>query len=217
MQQFTFLFFLAFLLTFSSIGYAQSNPWELKSKKGDLEVYYRDAPDSDFKELKITTQLDAPLSTVIAAMSDVDAFPDWVYKCSEAVNLKQVSDTELYYYVRMDLPWPFHDRDLISHSTLRQDPDTKVVISEGYAVPNYVDEKKDVIRVPTNNIKWVITPLDNGLIDIEYTLKSSPGGSVPAWLMNLAIDHGPVQTMLKFKEMLKMDKYQNQKLAYIRD
>ena len=42
-----------------------------------------------------------------------------------------------------------------------------------------------------------------------HLLKAEPAGSIPDWLVNMVIDHGPLRSMKKFKELLRLDKYKN--------
>ena len=91
---------------------AQSDDdWKLKSEKSGVKVYYR--KPSDIYELKLATSIKVPLSGIVRLFDEVDKYPSWGYKVSEARLLKRVSPTEMYYYSKIDFPWPMSDRDLI--------------------------------------------------------------------------------------------------------
>ncbi|MBK8922208.1 MAG: hypothetical protein IPM81_12020 [Saprospirales bacterium] len=49
------------------------------------------------------------------------------------------------------------------------------------------------------------------------TTYSDPGGNLPDWAINLAIDVGPRETIKRMREILKDPLYQNAKLAHIRE
>lgn len=214
------LSYIAILLGFVVIGTLEVQGqagWELKSQKQDMSVYFRDSPTSDLKELKITLTVKGQLSSVVALINDVNHFPAWVYKCSGAEHLKQVSPNEMYYYSTIDFPWPLSDRDFIAHSTLHQHPFTKVVTSRTVSVRDYLPEKEDMVRMPLLDITWVMTPIANEEVKIDYLLKSDSGGDLPTWLVNMAVDYGPTQTMMKLKELVQLEAYKNKKLAHIVD
>lgn len=212
MKSLNFFFFFIFVGTLS----AQSD-WELKKDKNDIQVYYRDAADSYVKELKIKTIIDAPLSTIMALLYDVELYPEWVYSCSTANLEKQVTDSEVYYYSVMDFPWPLWDRDFIAHGKIHQDPVTGKITTSSVAKPAFLPEKKGIVRIKEMNIRWELTPQKDGTVLVEYYLKSHPGGNLPAWAINMALDKGPVQSITGLKRMINEDKYQLAKMNFIDD
>ena len=65
--------------------------------------------------------------------------------------------------------------------------------------------------------KWTIFPGGGGWIYVEYLIHSDPGGSLPDWLVNMAIDVGPRETIKGIRTMLQQDKYKNAKLMHIQE
>jgi len=200
---------------FAVVATAQEAKWELKKDKKDLKIYVREASDSPFKELSMKFTVDASMSAIVALLQDIEAIPDWVYKCEEAHVVKEVSDEEVYYYNLIDFPWPLSDRDFVLHSKLTQDPVTKIMRSESWVVEDMLPVKDGVVRITSTHLWWEFTPQPDGKIAIDYYLKSDPGGYLPAWIVNLAIDQGPIQTIKRFKKELDKPKYKNAKVAYI--
>ena len=210
-------FIILFITWFSSfVLLAQKpGPWELKKNKKDIKVYVRDSPDSPIKQLKMKFTVEASMSSIVLLLQDVPAIPEWVYKCPEAYHLKKINKNEEIYYNLVDFPWPLDDRDLIVKNTLVQDPETKVVRSESFNEPTYIPAKEGIVRIPKLHLWWEFTPRGNGIIDVEYFLSSDPGGMIPAWMINLAIDQGPIQTIKSFRKILKEPKYRDAQLDFI--
>jgi len=205
-----------FSLLFAIVAIAQEpGPWELKKEKKDIKVFVRDNPASPIKELKMKFTVEASMSAIVLLLQDVAAIPDWVYKCPEAYHLKKVSNSEEVYYNRMDFPWPLDDRDLIVRNRMVQNPITKVVRSESFNEPTYIPEKDGLVRIPKLHLWWEFTPRGNGVVDVEYFLSSDPGGMIPAWMINLAIDQGPTQTIKAFRKTLQDPKYRDARLDFI--
>lgn len=200
-----------------SVGtFAQkAGPWELKKDKKDLKVYVRDSPDSPIKQLKMEFSVEASMSAIVLLLQDVAAIPDWVYRCPEAYHLKKINDSEEIYYNRVDFPWPLDDRDLIVKNVLVQDAVTKIVRSESFNQPTYIPEKEGIVRMPKLHLWWEFTPRGNGIVDVEYFLSSDPGGVIPAWMINMALDQGPAQTIKSFRKTLKEAKYRDAQLDFI--
>jgi ribonuclease HI len=208
---------LLLLFSFQSIFSQNHHDWELKRDKGGIKVYVRDADDSKIKELKFTTTVQASLSAVTAVLSNVEGFDDWVYASVKSETIKKVSETEVYYYTEIDFPWPFNNRDLVLHTVFWQDAKTLSINSKTTSVHWMKPEEDGLVRISKADLRWTFTPVGNGTLRVDYYLKSDPAGNIPAWLINLAADQGPLQTMVKFKEMLELEKYKNAKLAFVQE
>lgn len=195
---------------------AQTNEgWILKNEKDAVKVYYRKT--SGIYELKLTTSIKVPLPGIVRLFDEVHKYAAWGYKVSEARLLKRVSATEMYYYSRIDFPWPMSDRDVILHTKLSQDPHSLAIYSVSTSEPDYIPEVKDVIRMRDVYTKWTLIPGPGGWLYLEYYLNSDPGGSIPDWAINMALDVGPRETIKRMRAILNDPVYQNTKLAHIKE
>ncbi|MEI6411495.1 MAG: START domain-containing protein [Bacteroidota bacterium] len=208
---------ISFLILFLSLKInAQDNDgWVFKNEKEGVKVYYKST--SDIQEVKLISSIQSTMSGLIQLFSEVENYPKWGYKIIESRLLKKVSDTESYYYSKIDFPWPMNDRDIIMHSITVQDPVTRCITAVSVAVPDYIPVNKDVIRIRTANTKWTIYPGAGGWLYTEYYIHSDPGGTIPEWLVNLAIDMGPRETIKGIRNALKQNRYQQVKLGYIKE
>jgi START domain len=216
-QQATLLivFISALMLTAQRVTAQSGSDWTLKSEKDGLKVYYR--ATSNVHELKLTMAVQASLSGIIQLLYEVPGYKRWIYKVSETRLLKRVSDTEVYYYVRLDFPWPMADRDAVMHTKLTQDPVTRAITTTSTAAPDYLPVTPDVVRMYDTHTKWKIVPGENGWLWVEYYLHSDPGGNIPDWAVNMGVDMGPRETMNRLRALLNEPKYRQAKLAHIRD
>ena len=205
---------ILFLVGVAYGGYGQ-NDWALKVEKEGISVYTRTFPDSKFKAIRVEMELETSLSRMVAVLLDVNAAVDWVYATKSSVLVRRVSPAEVYYYSEVNLPWPFSNRDFIAQLKARQDSVTRVVTVDGPTVSGYLPEKKDIVRVTRSEGKWVIRPVGKGHIRVEYTLRTDPGGELPAWIFNLFVTKGPVESFEKLKEQLKKPVYANAHFAFI--
>jgi len=210
------LLFVAYFFATGRVSYGQEN-WKLKSNKDDIAIYTRDVPNSRFKGIKVVCELNASLSQLVAVVMDVNTAVEWVYSTRSAVVLKQVSPSELYYYSEVSVPWPASNRDFIARLKVDQEPHTRVVTILGPVFPDYIPEKKDIVRVRHSEGKWVITPLAKGRIKVEYTLNMDPGGNIPAWLVNMFATKGPSESFRKLKVQLMKPAFAHVHLSYIVD
>lgn len=195
-------------------GIAQKD-WELKSDREGIAVYTRLYPGSKFKAVKVYCTLPATLSQLVAVILDVNTGAQWLYSTKSSSLLKQVSPSELYYYSEVNVPWPVNNRDFIAHLIVSQDARTKTVTVNGPTVADYIPHKKDVVRVARSDGQWIISPVDKNHIKVEYTLQVDPGGSVPAWLINLFATKGPYESFRNLKQHLQKPQYSNIHLPFI--
>ena len=150
-------------------------------------------------------------------LSEVDHYPAWGYKVAESKLLTQTSVNESVYYSKLDFPWPLDDRDIIMRNNVVQDPLTGKIVATSVAAPGYIAENKDVVRIKNAKTIWTIVPGSGGWLYVEYYIYSDPGGSLPDWLVNMAIDVGPRETIKNIREFVRLPKYQTAKLAHIKD
>lgn len=211
---------LLFLLVFigaSQLFFAQnaSDGWIFKHEKEGIKVYYRKT--ADVHELKLITSLKVGLSGLVTLLSEVDNYPKWGYKVSESRELNKVSEWETYYYSRIDFPWPMDDRDIVVRSRMEQDPVTRRITATSVSVPDYLPVNKGVVRMHNARTSWTLLPGLGGWTYVEYYIYSDPGGSLPDWLINMALDVGPRETIKNIRNFIRQDKYQSAKLAHLKD
>ena len=213
----TKLTLLSTFLMIATLTFGQNADWQLKRNQDDIKVYYRQSADSKVYELKMVYHVEASLSGVVKLLDDVQNYTNWVYKLAETSVVERVNQTDFYYYNRMDFPWPMSDRDLVGYSRLWQEMDTKIVRATVKSAHWKTKEKSDLVRITLLDIQWNLIPQKDGRVKIEYFLKSDPAGSIPGWMVNLALDQGPIETIKNMRKELKKDKYKNVRLPFIEE
>lgn len=206
---------LFILLFFGALHSQNPDGWIFKNEKGGVKVYYRKT--SDIYELKLITSIKSSLSGLVYLLSEVENYPKWGYKVAESRLLSHNSEKESVYYSRLDFPWPLDDRDIIMQNRIEQDPGTGKIIATSLAVPQQLAEKTGIVRITNAKTVWTIVPGTGGWLYVEYYIYSDPGGSLPDWLVNMAIDVGPRETIKNIREFVAAPKYQAAKLAYIKE
>jgi START domain len=197
-------------------GIAQKD-WELKKDKEGIRVYSRASEHSRFNTLKVETTLPGKVSSLAALILDIDNYPQWSFNTQQAYVLKKGSPSELYFYSLIHSPWPATNRDLVVHLRITQDANSKVMNISAESVPDFIPPKKDLVRVPLSTERWVVTPLPDGRIRIDYQLEIDPGASVPAWLINSFSTKGPFETFLHLREQIKAPKYRDANISFLKD
>ncbi len=178
--------------------------WKLKTTKGNLKVYTRKNENSDVKEIRITTSINAPLTKVLEVLNDVSKYPKWVFKCMEAKKVKVNSSFDYVYYSKYDFPFPFVDRDIVVHSNQWEDEKNGVLYSHSKATTSDMFlEKKGVVRITLLDAYWKITPQKDGTLAVDYIALTDPAGKLPSWIVNLGITKGSTETLKRFRALVE--------------
>lgn len=195
------------LLALMSIDVDAQSNWKIVKETEDITVFTRKSDNSKYKEVKITMTIKCTMNELVAALEDVDAHKEWVPYTIDSKMVKKNSESEFYYYVSSDFPFPAKDRDVVIYYEREQAVDSKVVITRSEAAPEVLPTEDGFVRVPMFSSTYVLTPQENGIIDIEYLLKVSPGGKLPAWIINLGVTKGPIKTMESLVKLIDSGKY----------
>jgi hypothetical protein len=180
--------------------------WEMIKDEGNIQVYTRKPKDAKLKEIRIIAEFKLDIDTLLKVLNNANQYTDWVYKCEESKVVSTVNEEEFYYYVTSDLPFPASDRDLVVLCRQWIDKDG-IVHSQSIAKPRLMPDVKGFIRIQSYESRWKITPRADGMVHIDYEALSDPGGSIPAWIVNLAIAAGPLKTMKQLEKVVSSAEY----------
>lgn len=187
---------------------AQQN-WVLKTEQDSIKVYTGTQTNSKIKAVKVECTLKATLSQLAVVIFDISTCSQWIYRTINCSVLKQINTGDIYYYAEVEAPWPVANRDFVAHLKVSQNPVTKTMIIEADNAPYFIPQKHKVVRILQSISKWVVSLQDEHTIKIEYTLFTDPGGNVPAWLINMFITKGPVESFQKLREHIKKQVFAN--------
>jgi START domain-containing protein len=197
---------LTSIFIFSSVSVAED--WELRKDKESILVYTRNVDESKFQEFKGITKIKTSLNSLVTLLEDTSTCKNWVYKCLSEETIKTVSLNEKFIYLVSDAS-PLKNRDAIIHVTRTQDPKTKKVTYTRKGVPDFIPEKKGMVRVPLIDGLWTLEPVENNYIVVTYQLISDPGGNIPSFLANYFVIDAPFETLLKLRSEVENRKYQD--------
>lgn len=179
------------------------NAWKQVGSENGIEVFTRTGENSAIKEIRISCIVNASLESVSNFLSDVASYSDWVYKCNSSRIIKRTSAGEFIYYITLDFPFPFVDRDLTIESKHWIDQNTGVYHSQSFAIKAQATQNEEYVHINEFESEWQITPLENSQLLVEYKSISNPGGDIPTFLVNMVISKGPKETMKEFIRLVE--------------
>lgn len=183
-------------------AFAQAE-WKRVAGHDGIKVYAKAVPDSKIKAMKAECALDASVDEVVALLLDVKAAERWVCHTKSCNLIKRISDTELYYHTEVSLPWPLDNRDFVTHLKVIKHEKTDAVTVEAPAVPGILPVRDGIVRIGTSLNRWLIRPLPNGKVWVEYMLQVDPGGHIPAHVVNMFACRAPIETFLNMRKVLR--------------
>lgn len=211
---------IALLFLFSScfcFSQEKKDDWQKRKHHKGIEVYSRKTANSNFRELKAVVTIKTSLNSIVALLYDWDSYPEWVYRCGESKTLRKISATEIIHYQSVVAVWPAQDRDFVVNIKYSQDEKTKVITMRSSCNADYTPEIEHYVRIKELKATWTLIPLKDGTVQLTYQLLVHPGGSVPAWIVNMAAIDGPYETMLNLKEWVMKEKYQKAKNPLVKE
>jgi hypothetical protein len=202
------ILFMALLMITKVISVSGQEDWNLQKDKDGIKVYSAKIPDSKIRAIKVVANYEATPEEIANIVMDINSSQEWVSHLKSTYLIKRVSQNELYYYAEVNLPWPASNRDFVAHLTRSENVQTGAITIDGPAVSGLMDEKKGIVRINNSVGKWIITPLDNNHVKVEYALHVDPAGSLPSWLVNMFSGETPMQIFENLRQELKRNAQQ---------
>lgn len=208
-----------FLLSIFFVGVnppeSASSPWKKVKENNGIIVYTKNSDSTNLKVVKITTRVQATLSSLVELVKDADNQKNWAYLSKNNKILKVYSPTHWIFYGQTNVPWPIEDRDVVTDVVLKQDSITKAVSITSHSIKGYYPVQKDFVRIPFVRTQWCFIPQSDGSIQLTLTVVVDVGGHIPLWLMRLTAVKGPYSTIKNFLEQLKKEKYAHKQHSFI--
>lgn len=176
------------------------NSWEIDKDKDGIRVYTKVEKNSDFKSFKAVMLLKTSTSEILKILKNADNYTKWYGFTKTSKLLKQEKDVQ-YNYVETIFPWPYRNRDMAYKMSIHTINSGVVKISLK-GLPNYIPEKKGIVRMKKAEGYILLQPLDD-TTEVTYIFHSEPGDNVPSWLANNSIAEMPFQTLTGLRKSLK--------------
>ncbi len=202
-------YILLIMLCLPVLTWSQNASWELVKETDNNKVYTRNSGNDNLKELKITGTMNCSLNSFMTAICDATFYTQWVYKCIEAKIFKEVSRDSLYYYTVTDFPYPLSNRDIVVLSTQGVNAVTGEAFSHSIAQPNKLPYKSDLVRIELFESKWTAKEIEPGKVSYQYVAMADPNGNIPVWMTNMTLSIGPLNTIEKLEEIVRLPHFKN--------
>lgn len=177
--------------------------WKLLKEENGISVFGSINGPSKFKSIRVACTLDGTYEKLIKILTDVPRHKEWVYKTKETKLLQTISPATIIYHSETAMPWPIENRDAVIQMVVYKENLPRFLKVTATSMPEALPKQKGKIRIPSLAVTWQVTAKEENKIYIEYVLEVNPGGSLPAWVVNMYADKGPYESFKKLAELLK--------------
>ena len=194
--------FLLILFTLKT----KANPndqWELELEREGIRVYTQMEGDSPYKQIKVTTTINAPIEKVMEILLAFNHYSRWMNHVDESYLLNQ-SDSNYYVFILEDADWPMQNRYQVSRLNVKQSLNKSLIRFK--TIPNFIEKRTDAIQIKQHEGYWELEDRTEHQCTLEYVLIQNPGGHVPPWLANFNAVENPYQSVSRLKELAENNK-----------
>ncbi|HUR29861.1 MAG TPA: hypothetical protein VMZ69_00445 [Saprospiraceae bacterium] len=198
----TFILIAVCFLFVSAFAKA-ADDWVLEIEKEGIRVYTQLDAGSPYKQVKVTTTIDASMERVLEILMSFGHYKNWMYHVTESYLINR-SDEETYYVFTLeDASWPMQNRYQVSRVNVEQSSTEATVRFR--SVPNYIEKRTDAIQIKQNEGYWSLKSRPNHQCTLEYVIIQNPGGHVPPWLANFNAVENPYFSVMNLKKQAERE------------
>ncbi len=193
-----------FFVLYFNVSLAAQNNWTLQKERDGIKISNRPSPTSSFNDVRVELDLPGNIDQLAGILLDVNKYTEWAYATRKSELIRQLGPGKLIYYSEIEVPWPATDRYFYALFELIKDPGGRSMQVVSSSVSYEAPAPKDLVKVPYSKGSWVVTQKSKKSIHVDYILELNPGGSLPAWILNLFSSKGPMETFENIRTKMKL-------------
>ncbi len=177
--------------------------WEVLGTEQGVEVSIRQVPGRTLPNFKGVGEVAAPLYQVLAVVYDVDRHSEWVHDTIESRLLCYESFVQGYMYHRIQVQWPFQDRDAVMRTVTRiVEPGEHLRVEFKEVDRQLVSQRQGIIRMPQISGFYDLVAVAPDRTRVEYQVDADPGPNLPAWFATRTASMMPLYTIVNLRRQV---------------
>jgi hypothetical protein len=122
-----------------------SDDWVLEIEKEGVRVYTQLDESSPYKQIKVTTTINASMEKVMEILLAFSNYKYWMYQVKDSYLVNQPESSVYYVFILEDADWPMQNRYQVSRLEHRH---TSTESSLHFrSIPNYIEKRTDAIQI----------------------------------------------------------------------
>lgn len=191
-------------------GTAYCQEWKVVTRANGIVGYTRPS-GFPIDEVRAVGTVAAPLAALEAVLRDIPAEKRFGYRCAEAYRIDipglMITPDAFPIYYRMDLPYPVQDRDTIWHVRFSYNRDKEILKAKLQAIDSNYASHDGIVRMRKGYATFTLKARGPGQTEVDYTAQCDPGGTLPAFLVNMILKDFAPTTIAKLREVVKDQTY----------
>ena len=195
-------FHLLFVILFFGQYLQAQKGWTLQKEKDGIRISSRHSSTSPFSDIRVELDIPGNIDQFASILQDVDGYKQWSYATKISKLVTRLGPSTLIYYTEIEVPWPATNRCFYANFNLKKDAANQTLQVTAVNLPDYRPISKDLVQVPMTNATWNVTTISKKIIHVDYILQLNPGGSLPAWMLNLFSTKAPMESFENIKQKM---------------
>ncbi|HEY9160121.1 MAG TPA: START domain-containing protein [Desulfomonilia bacterium] len=192
--------------------FALNGQWSKTGESKGIVSYSRQSASGVY-EIYSAGMVNAPIASIEALLRDVSARPQYVYGCAETSyadipGLKNTADVH-YIYNRTRMPAFMNDRDCVVKSVWTIDKASGSIYCRSESIDSDYRFQANVVRMERVVSQYTLIPRGNDLTLVICQAMADPGGSIPAFVVNLFTKSLGADMIEGIQKMANRPKYRN--------
>ena len=185
-----FITALFFIFFYTGYTFPAGDDWELRKDRDGIRVYTREREESGIYMYKVITSIRMKPERVFEQVVDFRENLKYMELVDSLAFLDHRKNERYINYMRLDMPWPVKNREMVMDMKVQFSPDSIRLESDDR--PDRIKYNEDIIAVEDFHEEWIIRSFgENGNTQITVTGWINPGGSIPTWLVNMVSARTP--------------------------
>jgi hypothetical protein len=187
--------------------------WRQYKNKDGIIGYEREVQRSNYLETRAEAVIDAPIEVLLEVLIDISAYPQWMYRCEEAILLEQKWELKRVLYFVQDVPLGSPDRDVVIEAITAEDWDNGRSVTTLHSIDHHPfqhskkENSKKRQRMIEFSGKWDFQMIDRNRTKVIYTAHTNPGGFAPRFIVKAVIRKVSFQSLRGMIPKAKEKKY----------
>lgn len=179
---------LAIILSLATVqllsGSVPQTGWKTVSNADGILVSERWIEENNhtFREKKGEMELSCSAIEAVRLISDVKSTSQWMKGVRSCDLIKRGSANEWFTYTLYSIPYPFDDRDLVSHFRVNTSGNRYIISIESEAT--MIPVKDGITRLNSYSATWEITDLGHSTTKVVFTARSDTPPMFPRWIQD---------------------------------
>lgn len=208
---------LSILLSGAMISISHAKQTEkLSINKHGIKVWTYQDESNPIVQYRAETIVNTTLETATLSIINTEISKTWIPYISDIKILS--SDREkgnFLMYMRIGLPFPLKDRDMIVQGKLIKDKDGRLIVENKAIQDGRYPPTKDAVRITKYQGDWIFEKLSDQQVKVITSGYADPAGVIPLTIVNNFVQQQPYQTLQRLKKQILTQSYSKKDLPAI--